>query len=139
MKLKLKKEKKSNNRSRTQEKDNLKSAKTYRDPKERKARRKKRLTTTQRRIALGVCIVIAVISFTYVRNIISLSIENNKLRTQQEELKEERDRLKAKLKNVDNADYIEEQARKQLRLMNPDEILFVFEDEEGSDDAEDAD
>lgn len=81
-----------------------------------------------------VCLVVVLLFFNYVRNVISLKIENNRLRKQQIELTEERDRLRAKLKNVDDADYIEEYARKHLKLMNPDEILFIFEEEKNDKD-----
>ena len=32
---------------------------------------------------------------------------------------------------MDDPEYIREQARKQLNLLNPGEILFLFDDEQG--------
>lgn len=109
---------------------------TYKNPQERKkaSRRKKSISQRQRLTIAVVCLVVVLLFFNYVRNVISLKIENNRLRKQQIELTEERDRLRAKLKNVDDADYIEEYARKHLKLMNPDEILFIFEEEKNDKD-----
>ena len=42
------------------------------------------------------------------------------------------------LKNANNQEYIREQAKKQLRLLNPGEILFTFEEEEAEDKADEA-
>ena len=33
---------------------------------------------------------------------------------------------------MDDPEYIREQARKQLNLLNPGEILFLFDDEQGA-------
>lgn len=109
---------------------------TYKNPQERKkaSKRKKSISQRQRLTIAVVCLVVVLLFFNYVRNVISLKIENNRLRKQQIELTEERDRLRAKLKNVDDADYIEEYARKHLKLMNPDEILFIFEEEKNDKD-----
>ncbi len=82
-------------------------------------------------IIIAIILTVLLILSNYIVNIVSLTIENRKLRAQQEKLVEERDRLKSKLKNVDSPDYIEEQARKQLRLMNPNEIIFLFDEEDG--------
>ena len=53
------------------------------------------------------------------------------------ELIEQRKELKIELRNVNSKEYIEEQARKQLRLVDPDEILFVFPNEKDKDNAKD--
>ena len=70
------------------------------------------------------------------RDIVRLKAENRALKKQQIALEKQRDELKEELKNVDNQEYIREQARKQLKLLNPGEILFTFEDDEAADDAE---
>ncbi|MBQ0005415.1 MAG: cell division protein FtsL [Clostridiales bacterium] len=95
-----------------------------------KPKSENRLEPKYRIAVLVLVLVVAIIVFGRVKEMISLNVEHRRLVAQQEKLEEERDRLESKLKNVDNADYIEEQARKQLRLMNPDETLFIF-DEEG--------
>ena len=64
------------------------------------------------------------------KDIVRLKAENRALRKQQIALEEQRDALQQELKNANNQEYIREQAKKQLRLLNPGEILFTFEDEE---------
>ncbi|MBQ6623398.1 MAG: septum formation initiator family protein, partial [Mogibacterium sp.] len=59
-----------------------------------------------------------------------LKAENIALQKQQKELEEERDRLREEVENSGNREYVQEQARKQLRLLNPGELIFTFEDEE---------
>ena len=54
----------------------------------------------------------------------------NRLQIEQEELKKERDELKEEAKNVKSLDYIEQQARKQLHLVLPGEILYVLPESE---------
>ena len=70
-----------------------------------------------------------------VRNIVKLELENRRLKHKQKELIEQRKELKIELRNVNSKEYIEEQARKQLRLVDPDEILFVFPNEKDKDNA----
>ena len=96
---------------------------------DRRKAKKKHLSRQQKQILAAVCIIVLLFSFTYVRKIIKLKVQQKELIKQQEQLIAERDRLKAKLKNVNNSEYIAEQARKQLRLVNPDEILFVFDED----------
>jgi len=64
------------------------------------------------------------------KDIVRLKAENIALKQQQEALEKQRDELKEELKNVNDPEYIREQARKQLRLLNPGEILFIFDEEE---------
>lgn len=104
----------------------------YKAPADRRVekKRRKKMTMKQKRIVLVAVILFAVFSFTYIRNIVRLTAENHRLKQQEQQLKIDRDRLEKLLENVDDADYIEERARKQLRLLNPDEILFTFDVEE---------
>lgn len=89
-----------------------------------KLRRKKR---NKRNIIIVLLLVLFL--FSRVSAVVRLKAEQKELLAQQEELEKERDLLKAKLKNIDSKDYIQEQARKQLKMMDPDEIMYVFEDE----------
>lgn len=73
------------------------------------------------------------------KDIVRLKAENRALRKQQIALEKQRDELKEELKNANNQEYIREQARKQLRLLNPGEILFTFEDDQAKEEAEAAD
>ena len=64
------------------------------------------------------------------KDIVRLKAENRALKKQQIALEKQRDELKEELKNTNKQEYIREQAKKQLRLLNPGEILFTFEEEE---------
>ena len=70
------------------------------------------------------------------KDIVRLKAENRALRKQQIALEKQRDELQEELKNANNQEYIREQAKKQLRLLNPGEILFTFEEEEPQEDPE---
>lgn len=87
-----------------------------------------------RRNAIIAAVVLLLLTAS-VRNIVKLELENRRLRNKQKELIEQRKELQIELKNVNSKEYIEEQARKQLRLVDPDEILFVFPNEKEKDNA----
>ena len=74
-------------------------------------------------IVIGLLIGIAFI----VKNIISLTIEKRELMEKQNELSNKRDELTAELENVNDLDYIEEQARKLLHMIKPGEILYILD------------
>lgn len=79
-----------------------------------------------------VVIIIAVLGMS-VKNILMLTMENKKLEQQYKELSSEKEALEDELKNVNDKDYIEEQARIQLRLIKPGEIIYILQDEKGND------
>lgn len=89
------------------------------------AARKRRIRTIL--IAL---LVFALLVTVWGRDILRLKAENVALKKQQTELEKQRDALKEELKTVNDPEYVREQARKQLRLLNPGEILFTFDDGE---------
>lgn len=96
----------------------------------RKARVRSR---KRRRKILGVILIIVVFATLGTmcgKDIIRLNAENIALKKQQKELEEERDRLREEVKNAGNREYVQDQARKQFKLLNPGELLFTFEDEE---------
>ncbi len=86
---------------------------------------------------LIIAAVVLLLLAASVRNIVKLELENRRLKNKQKELIEQRKELKIELRNVNSKEYIEEQARKQLRLVDPDEILFVFPNEKDKDNAKD--
>ena len=96
-------------------------------------RYKTRRTKQIKRKTLMLIVFIAVFVFLATmcgKDIVRLKAENIALKKQQAELEKQRDALKEELKNVNDPQYIREQARKQLRLLNPGEILFTFDDGE---------
>ena len=84
--------------------------------------RKKRLTI------LLMVVVFALLATMCGKDIVRLKAENVALKRQQVALKKERDELKAELESTSEQEYIRDQARKQLRLLNPGELLFVWDE-----------
>lgn len=97
---------------------------------ERRKRRRRKILRKKRITVLCIILIFAALFTLCGREIFRLKAENYALKKQQEELKAERDRLQEELKKVDDKEYIKDQARRQLRLLNPGEIMFVFGDDE---------
>lgn len=93
---------------------------------EKKAAERKK----HRKLIAAVAIMVLVFGVLYGGNIVKLKIQNAKLKKQQEALLKERDEVKKKLEKVNSKDFIKEEARRQLRLLNPGEIMFLFEETE---------
>ncbi len=68
--------------------------------------------------------------FVSAKNIVSLHIEKRELESRQEQLEAEKSSKKNELKSVNDLDYIEEQARRQLKMIKPGEVLYILDDEE---------
>ena len=64
------------------------------------------------------------------RDIIRLKAENRALKKRQQELEAERDKLRQEVQSAGDREDVQDQARKQLRLLNPGELLFTFDEEE---------
>ncbi len=75
-----------------------------------------------------VLIVLSVAGFSVFR-IIDLKMEEHQLLAQQEALIREKEKLKEQLANVNNPEFIEQEARKQLKLIMPGETLYILKDE----------
>ncbi len=95
-----------------------------------KRRRKKVLTL------FAVIVALVFLGTMCGKDIVRLKAENRALKKQQIALEQQRDELQEELKNANNQEYIREQAKKQLRLLNPGEILFTFDEEESQEEAE---
>lgn len=92
---------------------------------------KRKLKKVSRNIAVYLMmalIVLSVAGFSVFR-IIDLKMEEHQLLAQQEALIQEREKLKEQLANVNNPEFIEEEARKQLKLIMPGETLYILKDE----------
>ena len=102
-------------------------------------RRRQNAVRTRRRKLLtliGGVVVFAMLATMCGKDIVRLKAENRALKQQQIALEQQRDELQKELKNANNQEYIREQAKKQLRLLNPGEILFTFDEEEPEEAAE---
>ena len=91
-------------------------------------RKKKKMHLNMSRLLFRVVIVVLVcVTALSIRKIVLLKIEQSELKEQQKALKEKRTKLKNELKNIDDKNYIEEQARKQPNMVKPGEILYMIE------------
>lgn len=113
-------------RSRTETQS--KKEKTANTEKPKKKRKKKRLWR-RTLIYMGIICIIFLLAGLSVYKIVDLKLEENRLEGQKQELIKEQKKLKEELKNVNDPEYIEQQARKQLKLIMPGETLYVLPDE----------
>ena len=104
---------------------------------------RRKLNSTRRRRRKALTLIAVIITFALLatmcgKDIVRLKAENRALRKQQVALEKQRDELQEELKNTNSQEYIREQAKKQLRLLNPGEILFTFEEEEPQEEPDDS-
>lgn len=102
----------------------------FREERRKSTNKKKRIRINKVRIVVTVIVVvlIAVVGVS-IKNVFDLRAEQDELRAKNKQLASEKASLKEELKNVNDYDYIEEQARIQLKLIRPGEILYVLDDE----------
>ncbi len=103
-------------------------------------RKKKRLKINRGRIILTVIVValIAVLGVS-VKNIFDLRAEQKELQEKNKSLQQEAEALQEELENVNDLDYIEEQARIQLRMIKPGEILYILDGNNNQEEGKDKD
>ena len=92
---------------------------------------------TGRMLLTVIVVVLIVILLASVKNIFVLQAEKKALTEQKESLLLEKESLENELKNANDKEYIEEQARIQLKLIKPGEILYILEKEKKDDKKED--
>jgi len=96
---------------------------------EKKLSARKKKQKRNRRMAYFCAALFAVVLILYcVWDIAALHMEKNEVMAQQEALLAEKEALQKELANVNDPEYIEQQARVQLRLIMPGEILYVLPD-----------
>ena len=103
---------------------------------QRKSANRRNLVRKKRRRVVMLVLIFALLLTMCSREIVRLKAENRALKKQHAQLEQERDRLTKELGRVGDKDYIKEQARKQLRLLDPGEKMFIFEDGEVTSDEE---
>lgn len=82
------------------------------------------------RLAFAIIVLILAIFVAMVaKSIIGLQLEKNKLKSQEKELQSKKEELTAELQNADDMEYIEEQARKLLKMIKPGEVLYILNGE----------
>ncbi|QAT41779.1 FtsB family cell division protein [Aminipila luticellarii] len=89
---------------------------------ERKVNKRNRKRLIYLCVILGIMLVIGVSIF----HVFSLQREYKNIAAQNKALKEQRQDLTEELGNVNNPEYIEQQARQQLKMVKPGEVLYVL-------------
>ncbi|MEE0742002.1 MAG: FtsB family cell division protein [Emergencia sp.] len=108
-----------------------KSVEELRSERQSAAKKKKRIKFNRTRIVLTVIVLVMITGVVVsVANVFSLWSEQKELEATREKLLSEEEALKEELKNVNDVEYIEEQARMQLKLIKPGEILYILEEEQ---------
>ncbi|MCF0230848.1 MAG: septum formation initiator family protein [Enterococcus sp.] len=91
-------------------------------------RKKTRLNTKRILIAIAVVIIGIALGIT-INNIITLQLEKAELLDRQIQLKQEKAEFEEKIQQVNSDEYIENEARRILRMVKPKEILFELGDD----------
>lgn len=76
-----------------------------------------------------IVLILAIFVVMVVKSIIGLQLEKNRLKSQEKELQSKKEELTAELQNADDMEYIEEQARKLLKMIKPGEVLYILNGE----------
>ena len=90
---------------------------------------KKRKINISRLVASTVIIIFIVSVGVSTIKLLQLKGERDKLAEKNAELEKTKEDLTAELEHIDSAEYIEQQARKTLRLIKENEILFILPSE----------
>lgn len=95
------------------------------------ATKKRRLKKTARNLMVYLLIgagVLLLAGFSAFR-ILELKLEERTLLAQQQELERQKEKLTEQLAHVNDPEFIEQEARKQLKLIMPGETLYILQDE----------
>lgn len=96
---------------------------------QKKKQKKNKITNIRRFVAFAIIIFfIASVSVSAVK-LIKLKNQESILLQRNAELKELKEDLTAAMENINSAEYIEQQARKELKMIKDGEILFILPDE----------
>jgi cell division protein FtsB len=98
--------------------------------KARKAKVKRKKVAKKFLFVVMIIAAFAIVATMCGKEIIKLKAENISLQEEQKELEKERDALKQEVENSDSREFIQEQIKKQMGLLNPGELLFTFDEEE---------
>ena len=102
--------------------------------KRNKGRARRKVNYTKIVVCAVVIILIAYFGMSAIK-IVNLNKEKEEVSAYNQELLQNKEDLQLKLDNISSADYIESQARRDLKLVKPNELLFIFS-EKDSDNAE---
>lgn len=87
---------------------------------------KSKIKVQARFFYLGAVIIALIVIAIYAYNVIAVQLYQNQVEAEHQQLLEQKTKLEEELKNVRDPKYIEQQARTQLRMIFPGEILYVL-------------
>lgn len=98
-------------------------------------RRQKRIRWINhfRMTVFAIVVILAVVVGMSVKNVLELSIEQHNLKKENASLKEKKAALEQEFENINDKNYIEQQARKQLNMVKPGEIVYIIDGEDEDD------
>lgn len=99
----------------------------------RKAERRKKklkIVNTKRFVASVIILILIASVGMSVINIVQLTIQKKELQAKNAELIKLKEDLTSEMDFINSAEYIEQQARKDLRMIKENELLFIVDDEE---------
>lgn len=91
-------------------------------------KKKKPVLNRARIIACIVILLVGAVVGVSLKNIISLKIEQSRLEKENQKLTQEKKDLEEELENIGSKEYIEKEAREVLKMVKPNEKLFIIED-----------
>lgn len=89
-----------------------------------------RMNQTKKMFYLTAVMIALAVTTYYAYNVIAVEIAQNKVNAEHTALVMEKVRLEEELKNVSDPKYIEQQARTQLRMIFPGEVLYILPDKQ---------
>ena len=92
-------------------------------------KKKRRKISWVRITGLAVCTVFLLVVGISVKNIYDLKGREADLQKENQKLEQIKDELTVELENVNTDEYIEEKARRELKLIRPNELVFYFPDD----------
>jgi len=87
---------------------------------------KSKIKTQTRLFYLGAVIIALIVIIIYAYNVIAVEMYQNQIEAEKQQLTEQKIKLEDELKNVRDPKYVEQQARTQLRMIFPGEILYIL-------------
>jgi cell division protein FtsB len=99
---------------------------------ERKTRRMRALKKKQSRrrmITLGIACALIVVMIFSLAGIVKLKAKEHEMLKKQEQLQQEKEDLEKEIKDSNDTDNVEDEARSKLKLIKPGETIYIPEDE----------
>src|SRR5665648_240564 len=87
---------------------------------------KSKMKNQTRLFYLGAVIIALIVIVIYAYNVIAVEMYQGQIEAENQLLSEQKIKLENELKNVRDPKYIEQQARTQLRMIFPGEILYIL-------------